>query len=42
MLKEIQMLQASGASLKNSTRFQDLQFSVADQEAELDHRDFNI
>lgn len=36
------MLEASGASLKNSARLQDLTFSVADQETDLEQRDFNI
>lgn len=36
------MLQTSGASLKNSTRYQDLQFNVADQESELDQLDLSI
>ena len=40
MLKEIQMLVASGATSKNSTRLTELQFSVVDQEGELDARDF--
>jgi len=40
MLKEIQMLQASGATVKNSTRLTDLQFSVVDQEGEQESRDF--
>jgi hypothetical protein len=41
MVKEIQMLQASGATAKNSTRLNDLQFSVVDQEGDLEARDFN-
>lgn len=39
MLNEIEMLMTSGASLKNSSRYQDLQFNVADQETELEQRD---
>ena len=40
MVKEIQMLNASGADVKNSNRYNELTFRVADQEAELEQRDF--
>ncbi len=40
MIKEIQMLNASGADVRNSNRYNELTFRVADQEAELEQRDF--
>ena len=41
MLDEIQIINATGTTLKESTRFQELKFSVEDQEADLELRDLS-
>jgi hypothetical protein len=40
-LQEIDLLNASGTALRNSTRYADLKFAVEDQESEIESRDFN-